>query len=245
MSKQGEIDYLEKLGPEGTLHAFNKPFSDADCGRYLTDVGFIMSLLPPAPCRLLDMGVGTGWTRVFLAKRGYRVTGVDISPGMIALAEQNRERYEAEGLEFLVSDFEGLSFDREFDGAVFYDSLHHAIDPSRALRSVHKALRPEGVCITLEPGVGHSKTQGSRRAIEEFDITEKDMPPEKLIALSKEAGFATARIFHFSSQPIEIPNQTGLFGILAEKTNQLFRVLTSPGTYTRALSQRNLVVLKK
>ncbi|RKX33049.1 MAG: hypothetical protein DRP71_11090 [Verrucomicrobia bacterium] len=245
MSKQGEIEYLENLGSEGKVHAFNKPFSDADCSRYLIDLGFIMTLLPSSPCRLLDLGVGTGWTSVFLAKRGYRVTGVDISPQMIALAEKNRERYEAENLNFLVSDFEGLTFDREFDCAVFYDSLHHAIDGPKALNSVYKALKPGGVCITLEPGAGHSRTQDSRRAIEEFDITEKDMHPEKVIALAEKTGFKTARIFHFSFLPTEIRNKTGPYRVVKDKIRQVFRIARTPGDYTRALSERNLVLMKK
>jgi SAM-dependent methyltransferase len=245
MSKQGEIDYLEKLGSEGKVHAFDKPFSDADCSRYFIDIGFIMTLLPPSPCRLLDMGVGTGWTSVFLAKRGYRVTGVDISPQMICLAEQNRERYEVENLDFVVSDFEGLTFDCEFDCAVFYDSLHHAINGSKALSSVYRSLKPGGICVTLEPGAGHSKTQDSLRAIEEFDITENDMHPEKIIALSRSAGFTSSQIFHFSFLPTEIRNRTGPYRVVKDKIRQMFRIATSPGDYTRALSERNLVLLKK
>lgn len=245
MSKQGEIDYLKHLGPDGQVHAYNKPFSDADCSRYLIDVGFIMNVLPPSPARLLDVGVGTGWTSVFYALRGYRVTGIDIAPQMIELAEKNRERYQADDLDFLVSDFEGLPFEAEFDCAVFYDSLHHALDGAKALSSIHRALKPGGICVTLEPGSGHSKTEDSRRAIEEFDITEKDMHPEKVIELSRNVGFRSARIFHYDFLPVEIRNRTGPYRVIKDKIRQMFRIARTPGDYTKALSERNLVVMQK
>lgn len=245
MSKQGEIDYLDSLGPEGRIHAFNKPFSDADCSRYLIDLGFIMSVLPPPPCHLLDMGVGTGWTSVFLARRGYTVTGVDIAPQMIELAEQNRERYDAPNLDFVVSDFEDLRVEGPFDCVLFYDSLHHAIDGEKAMASAHRVLRPGGLCLTLEPGYGHSRTSDSRRAIEEMDITEKDMHPERVIALSRPAGFQSARILHFDFIPTEIRNRTGPYRVTKDKIRQIIRIIRSPGDYTKALSERNLVLLKK
>jgi ubiquinone/menaquinone biosynthesis C-methylase UbiE len=164
---------------------------------------------------------------------------------MIDLAEQNRVSYEAENLDFLVSDFEGLTFDCEFDCAVFYDSLHHALDGSKALNSVYRSLKPGGVCVTLEPGAGHSQTPDSRRAIEKFDITETDMHPEKVIALSKQAGFSSARIFNFSFLPIEIRNRTGPYRVVKDKIRQVYRIATTPGDYTKALSERNLVLLRK
>ena len=45
-----------------------------------------------AGARLLDMGCGTGRHAVELARRGYQVTGVDISAGMLAQARANAEK---------------------------------------------------------------------------------------------------------------------------------------------------------
>ncbi|MCB1577781.1 MAG: hypothetical protein KDI81_10740, partial [Xanthomonadales bacterium] len=80
MAKQDEIEYLARIGDTGAAHARGKPFSDPDCGRMLADMAGVFMVLPPAPARLLDLGCGSGWTSVFLARRGYRVTGQDIAP---------------------------------------------------------------------------------------------------------------------------------------------------------------------
>ena len=44
--------------------------------------------LPPAPVRIIDLGCGQGTQALRLARRGYDVTGVDTSPGLLAQFEQ-------------------------------------------------------------------------------------------------------------------------------------------------------------
>jgi 2-polyprenyl-3-methyl-5-hydroxy-6-metoxy-1,4-benzoquinol methylase len=63
--------------------------------------------------RILDIGCGTGRHTVELARRGYRVTGIDLSASQIAKA---REKAEAAGVEvdFRVTDARSLKFNREF-----------------------------------------------------------------------------------------------------------------------------------
>jgi SAM-dependent methyltransferase len=109
---------------------------------------------------------------------------------MIRFAERNRDRYEAQNLDFVVSDYESLNFAEPFDCAVFYDSLHHAVDERAALAGVYRALRPGGVLITHEPGAGHSTSEESIRAMELYGVTEKDLPPAHIRDLCAEIGFA-------------------------------------------------------
>ena len=188
--KQGEIDYMHNIGDEGAIGAYDKPFSHFTCSKNLVDLGIIMTLLPQPPARLLDLGCGTGWTSAFFARRGYHVTGQDIAPDMIEYAERNRARYEARNLDFVVSDYESMTFEQPFDCAIFYDSLHHAVDERAALASVYRALRPGGVLITHEPGAGHSKSPDSIRAMELFGVTEKDMPPLHIRNICLDIGFS-------------------------------------------------------
>ena len=140
MTKQAEKDYLKNIGEAGIEHAFNKPFSDPQCGLYFAQLGAVLTLLPDPPARLLDMGCGTGWTSWIFAKRGYDVTGVDISEDMVHYARLNAERYGLENARFIAGDYEDTELGSGFDCAVFYDSLHHALDTESALRMVYRSL---------------------------------------------------------------------------------------------------------
>jgi len=195
MGKQGEKDFLKTIGEAGVIHAYNKPFSDIDCGGYLMELGAVMSMLPPPPARLLDLGCGTGWTSVFFARRGYEVTGQDIADDMI---EQARRRCGEEGVgnaSFIVSDYEDMGFDGEFDCAVFFDSLHHAVDEEAALKMAYRALKPGGVCVAAEPGMWHERMKVTRDAVERFKTTEKDTPPSKVIRIGRKLGFKGFRVY--------------------------------------------------
>lgn len=195
MAKLGEINYLRNVGEGGRRHAVNKPFSDGNCPKYLVELGAIFTLLPPPPLRLLDIGCGPGWTSRFFARRGYEVLGIDICTDMIEIGRELNEREGLEHLQFQVSDYETFETQGDFDIAVFFDSLHHAVNEEAALRMAYEALKPGGVCITSEPGRGHSQSAKSQSAIARFDVTEKDMPPARIITLGRKVGFRTFQIF--------------------------------------------------
>lgn len=195
MPKEGEHTYLALTGEAGRQHSLHKPFSDPLCGINLMSIGTIMTLLPPPPAVILDLGCGGGWTSVFLAKHGYQVVGQDIAADMIELANENCRLHGLESqLRFLCSDFESLQLDGQFDAAIFFDSLHHAEDERLAIESVYKALKPGGMLITHEPGEGHSTNPLSIQAMELYGVTERDMPPSLIIACGKEAGFTDFQI---------------------------------------------------
>jgi len=215
MSKQGEKDYLKNISDDGRKHSYNKPFSDPRCGCYLQDIGALLSLLPPPPAKLLDLGIGGGWTSIFFAKRGYQVTGQDISEEMISLANSNKKRYDVEQTEFTTSDYEELTFNNVFDCAVFYDSLHHSLDEEKAIASVYRALKPNGVCLTVEPGMWHSKQEGSKKVIDLYNVTEKDMHPRKIIQLGKRAGFKKFKVYFRPSEPPEVASFISFKGAIS------------------------------
>jgi ubiquinone/menaquinone biosynthesis C-methylase UbiE len=195
MPKQGEIDYLKNIGAQGIQHAIAKPFSDPFCGGYLMEIGAIMTLLPPPPGRLLDLGCGTGWTSCFWANRGYEVVGQDIAADMIQYANQNRDRQGLSQLDFVTCDYESMDFHTEFDCAVFFDCLHHAVDEVSALAAVYKALKPGGICITSEPGEGHAQSAESIQAMQQFGVTERDMPPWLIQRAAQQVGFRQAQFY--------------------------------------------------
>lgn len=196
MAKAGEKTYFKKIGPGGVSFTLGKPFSDpVNVGSLLSDIASVFTLLPPPPARILDLGCGSGWTSSFYAKVGYDVVGVDISPDAVRAAKQHFKN--TPNLSFKAGDYDELKFTEEFDAVIFFDSLHHAEDELVALRAAYSALKPNGLLIACEPGVGHSKTQNSIDAVAKYGVNERDMPPKLLRPQLKKAGFNTIKTFAY------------------------------------------------
>lgn len=104
--------------------------------------------------RVLDVGCGIGrWSRL-LAARGACVTGVDLSPTMIAEAER---RAQASGLadrcRFIVQDSATLDIDGSFDLIVCVTMLQHILDVGKMRSALHHMalhLAPGGRLVLLE-----------------------------------------------------------------------------------------------
>ncbi len=188
--KQGEREYFARIGEQGRQHALRKPFSDDHCLEYLANVTTLMSLMRPPPGRIVEFGCGTGWLGQLFAQRGYEVIGIDISPEAIALAEQVKAERGITNATYRVADYEEVTIDPPADYVLFYDALHHAESEDAALRAAFHALRPGGMVLCIEPGEGHSQSATSRRAVCEFGVHEKDMPPRTIIRHARAVGFS-------------------------------------------------------
>lgn len=108
--------------------------------------GQVLAHIAPGPGQqVLDLGCGNGWATRLLAKSapGAGAVGVDVSPAMIARAEELhsftiRARYE-------VATFEDLPFDdARFDRAFSMEALYYAVDLEQTLAEVLRVLKPGG-----------------------------------------------------------------------------------------------------
>jgi len=97
--------------------------------------------------RCLDVGCGNGAAAVHLADRfGLDVTGVDIDPDQIRLAEARRG--DRNDVRFRIADATALPFAYgTFDVAVSNKTLHHVADWPRALREIARVARPGGLVV--------------------------------------------------------------------------------------------------
>ena len=102
----------------------------------------IASFLAPVAGRtVLDVGTGTGRAAIALAARGARVTGVDASVEMLAVAERRAKEAGAD-VAFVPGDVHGLSFpDRSFNGVVCLRVLMHTPDWRRSLGELCRVAR--------------------------------------------------------------------------------------------------------
>lgn len=109
--------------------------------------------LPPAPCRILDVGGGPGRWTLWLAERGYRVTLGDLSPRLIEIAKtriaEAPESVRANIEDVRVADARDLSaFPSEsFDAVLSLGPFYHLTEPHEregAAREAARVLRPGG-----------------------------------------------------------------------------------------------------
>lgn len=152
-----------------------KLFFDRHAGRYMDEpfvggtvgeVDFLVEHLRLDPAqRILDMGCGTGRHALELARRGYRVVGVDLSDGMLAEARRAAAEEGLTGVVFQQGDATqyaaGAPFDRAYCvcegslGLIGAGSDPQAHDLA-VLRNLYAALKPGGrLLITVLNGMRH------------------------------------------------------------------------------------------
>jgi ubiquinone/menaquinone biosynthesis C-methylase UbiE len=87
-----------------------------------------------APRNVLDLACGTGAVAISLAKRGWKVYGVDGSPHMLEVAK-NKVSEAKVSVEFLLSDMRKFSLPEKVDLTVsLYDSLNYITNPKELVR---------------------------------------------------------------------------------------------------------------
>ena len=213
--KQAAVDYLSRLSAERQHHLRTKPFYnlahklpkfrgpglDADSHRHFCDfANMAVALELPPGARILDMACGSGWLAEYFARLGYDVTGIDISPELIAMAAE-RVRKVPYGVDhetplrcrFLVHDVEASALREQFDAAVCYDAMHHFDDERAAVRNFASMLRPGAMLFILEGNRPPRASAGEAELIEvmeRFGTLESPFDAGYLIELLQENGFA-------------------------------------------------------
>jgi 2-polyprenyl-3-methyl-5-hydroxy-6-metoxy-1,4-benzoquinol methylase len=110
----------------------------------------LKTLLPQKTATILDIGCGTGSLSVVLAKFGHQVTGIDLSPAMLALAQTKAD---AQGLqvEFQVMDaaFPQLTA-QSFNVLICRHLLWALPQPKQVLQRWVKFLKQRGRLVLIE-----------------------------------------------------------------------------------------------
>lgn len=99
------------------------------------------------PKTLLDVGCGTGSHAIELARRGYSVTGVDLSPSMLAIASEKAQGLSAaQQPTWLCGDARTFEVDGTFDAAIMMFAvvgyLTENDDVLAGMRNIRKRLKP-------------------------------------------------------------------------------------------------------
>lgn len=101
------------------------------------------------PGKALDLGCGDGTNAIMLARHGWSVTGIDISPQAIERAE-TAIRDEPLDVRFIQTDMLTWEPDSEYDLVIATYSLPGGAESHAAMRIAIAALRPGGALIAVD-----------------------------------------------------------------------------------------------
>jgi ubiquinone/menaquinone biosynthesis C-methylase UbiE len=130
------------------------------------------------PGQALDLCCGAGTNTVYLAQKGFTVTGIDISPTALRLAKKQAAKAKA-AIGFLNGSFVDLAFaDAVFDFVFDMGCFHHVEpeDRSRFLVGLHRVLKHGGIYMFTGfsdrngPGWNHFSEQQIRRLFSSLTI---------------------------------------------------------------------------
>ena len=111
---------------------------------------FLVSRVPADGGHVLDVATGTGLVAARLLQAGHRVTGLDQSPDMLAVA---RKRF-GDRVELVEGSADALPLaDASFDHLTFTYLLRYVDEPGAVLRELARVVRPGGTIAMLEFGL--------------------------------------------------------------------------------------------
>lgn len=116
----------------------------------------VQIVLNQKPNNLLDIATGTGDLAISFAQNStFKVTGADLSEGMLNIARQKTKAANLdERIDFVVADSENLPFeDNSFDAVTVAFGIRNFETLEKGLSEIHRVLRPGGIFVILESSV--------------------------------------------------------------------------------------------
>jgi len=141
--------------------------------------------------RILDLGTGAGLLAIEAARRwpAARVTGLDVSTGMLGVAGREAEDRlgpdERRRLEFVAGDAGRLSFDdASFDLVVSSFVLQLVADRQRVVAEVRRVLRPGGrfaavTWMAADDDAPFAPDEAFEKALDDFDYRDESEAEEE------------------------------------------------------------------
>jgi S-adenosylmethionine-dependent methyltransferase len=180
----------------------------------------LSEFLPPPPARLIDIGGGPGRYAIHLAKRGYRVTLVDLSSGSLELAKEKAAEADVELEAFVHANALNLTAlpEASFDAALLLGPLYHLLreeERRKALQQARRLLMPGGLVfasfITRFAGYRDAAVHGYSYVLDDPADSERLLAtginyegkgftdayfahPDEVIPLGESAGFSSLRL---------------------------------------------------
>jgi ubiquinone/menaquinone biosynthesis C-methylase UbiE len=154
------------FGMEGAVASWYAKNTAKDTRRFVTAAETLVANCPKgAP--VLEIAPGPGYLAIELARRGFRVTGLDISRSFVEIATANARAAGVQA-EFRLGNASEAPFaDASFEAVVTMAAFKNFSDPVGALNEMHRVLRPGGQAwiYDLRREAGVDEVDGEVRGI--------------------------------------------------------------------------------
>lgn len=214
MTQTDWADFFDDHAPKYDENCFTK--------NTIREVDFLVEELGlPPSATILDVGCGTGRHAVELARRGFAVTGLDLSAGMLMEARKRAEAARVE-VAWLQGDATCFAPAREHDAAIClcegaFGLLGTGDDairqPLAILRNIARALKPRAKCLfTVLNGYRlirkHSQADVEKKAFDPLSLAEVSecTPPgnRSVYTLRERAFVPTELVLLFALAGLEV-----------------------------------------
>jgi len=137
----------------------------------------------PEQATVLDLGCGSGWpVASHFASAGFRLTGIDAAPTMIALCRARLPSHE-----WIVADMRTLALGHRFHGILAWDSYFHlSYDDQRRMFDVFAQHASPRALLMFNTGPGHGEAIGHYRG---DPLYHASLAPSEYESLIAAAGF--------------------------------------------------------
>lgn len=210
------VDWAD-YGPDvvEAQESLNRPQFQHFVGDWIRALPDIAARLDAGQGRVADVGCGTGWSSIWIARHfpGVAVDGIDIDPGSIerATATAAQEGL-SDRLSFLHADAASAEGAGRYDLVTIFEALHDMANPVEVLEAARRLLGPGGAVLVGDERVEPTFTapsDGPDRLFYGFSIIaclpngRVDTPsvatgtvirPATLEAYARAAGFAAVTI---------------------------------------------------
>ncbi|MEQ9266150.1 MAG: class I SAM-dependent methyltransferase [Balneolaceae bacterium] len=168
MKQNKKVDIYTSLAP-----LYDILMEDVDYDSWADFIDEILQTHHFDPFDVLELACGTGSLSLSLTElECYKVTGTDLSPAMITVAEQKANQFDLP-TRFFPMDFLNINLNERFDAIIsVFDSvnyIHEANDIVKMLNSTFELLKPGGLMV-----FDFSTPKNSMEAVDHLNDEEGD-----------------------------------------------------------------------
>ena len=210
------MDYLYKKFAK----YYDLCYSDKDYGK---ETVFLETLIKKNNIKgksVLEVGCGTGNHAIYLEKRGFKITGVDLNREMLSVA-----RIKSKKSKFLQGDMRFFDLNEKFDVVLcLFSTMHYNInisDLKKTLKNFHKHLWKGGLLI-FDMGFNDDKFSEGRAHTGSWSDGRVDLVRFMKSRRVKNRAFLDAAYILFKNNRFYFANETHKLSIFNTRDVKLF-----------------------